>query len=158
MVLILTLPVLRITLTVLLSLTVFSTGSLGLNRGMVLCVDHHGHVAVEAAHAVHCHDHGHGDHHDADHDSHPDTPAHAPGDAVDAAAPDDCSDTTLAYQALRPASPGVLVDAPAAVVPPFLVNLPDPEPRLECVGTWSNDRPPAPPPLLEHLRSVVLLV
>jgi hypothetical protein len=54
----------------------FAATGLGLNNGMVICFDDHGHVAVEAAHVQHVHRHadgeGHGDDDlglDPDHDA-----------------------------------------------------------------------------------------
>ena len=52
------------------ALAVLTANSLGLNSGMVLHLDHHGHVAVEAPHLVHLHEHTNGaDHGSQDHGS-----------------------------------------------------------------------------------------
>ena len=54
------------TVTAILCVSVFTTTGVGLNNGMVICVDDHGHVAVEAAHVQHAHRHADGEHHGDD--------------------------------------------------------------------------------------------
>ena len=53
----------RIIAIVIVCTAVVSGTSLGLNNGMVVCFDDHGHLAIEAAHVEHAHRHADGDHH-----------------------------------------------------------------------------------------------
>ena len=47
-------------------LAVLTVSSLGLNRGMILHVDDHGHLALESAHVRHAHEHEEGADHEHD--------------------------------------------------------------------------------------------
>jgi hypothetical protein len=66
---------LRVVISSALCVAVFLTGALGLNRGMVLRLDEHGHVELEAAHDLHAQAHEDGAGHDSD--DHPTDADHA---------------------------------------------------------------------------------
>ena len=97
---------------------VLTVSSLGLNRGMVLCVDDGGCVVLERAHVRHSHDHGNG----ADHEPHP-LPVDADHDDLHAAT-GLCSDAGVTMGDHRGASSAapVLVET-GAPSPPYRLAL-----------------------------------
>ena len=136
-----------------LCLAVLTASSLGLNRGMVLYVDHHGHVALDSAHVRHAHDHEQCANHephdftgDADHDK-----LHA-ALVIDAHA-----GAVKAEQQSAASSPSAV--AHAAVLPHPFSALLLPEPPCGIARTGPGDfRGDTAHLQLASLRAVVLLV
>jgi hypothetical protein len=134
-------------------LAVFMVSSLGLNQGMVLCVDAHGHLALEPAHVRHAHDHEeHADH----------GPHDFSGDADHGelhTAMGSCWDAGVANgeQLTRPSAISRLVEAaplshPVAAV--LLCILPSGLTRAGAGDFWGSTARPE----LGRLRAVVLIL
>ena len=111
----------RKAITLTLSLVVFACGSLGVSNGLVLCVDGHGHFAVEAPHLKHAQNHAE----DADHEPHDHDRDADHGNLHDLLGT--CSDSFLTVQNLERASPtGIAAQhqllAPCLCLPACLVG------------------------------------
>ncbi len=144
---------LRLGTTLAICFAVLVGSSLGLNKGMVLCMDGDGHVALESAHEQHlrCHDEG------ADHLPHEFRVGAEHGELH--AALEACFDGTIGKLHLRPAAAPSLrpADFPAA---PHL-NLPSPELQLSLTRHRTAVDPESgaiPRPEIACLNAIVLLV
>lgn len=144
---------LRIGTTLAICLAVLTGSSLGLNRGMVLCIDGDGHLALESAHEQHlrCHEEG------TDHLPH-EFPADGEHGELHAAL-EACFDGAIGKVNLRSAAASSLrpADFPAA---PYLI-LPNPDLQSSRFGDWKradSSSGAIPRPDLACLSAIVLLV
>ena len=135
------------------SLAVFTVSTLGLDRGMVLYVDDHGHLALECAHVRHAHDHEEG----ADHEPHDFSGGADHGELHAAMAFDASAAVVKAEQPSGSSAVSTLTDS--ALLPHPLASI---LPVIPSFGTaqtgagnfWGD----AAHPELASLRAVVLLV
>jgi hypothetical protein len=134
-------------------LAILVSGVLGLSRGMVLCYDGAGHLALEAAHALHTDSHEQGGDH-----AHHESPAG--GDHTELhAAQGECSDASLGSVTPRPSESGAPRAVDLAAAPFAAVVLPDLRPPVGPAGTvtghfWGS----AGRVELACIRATVLLV
>jgi hypothetical protein len=135
-----------------LCLATIVASALGLNKGMVLCIDHHGHLALEHAHVRHAHCHNEG----ADHEF------SDPGPDADHAELHEsralCTDAGQGHGALTASEqPLRRIKLPAAplLYTPYLSH----QPSTFAAGIAPSRAPVAPARAeLASLRSVVLTV
>lgn len=126
---------------------------LGLNKGMVLCIDGDGHLALESAHEQHLHAHKE----ISDHLPHEFPSGGEHGNLH--AAIEGCFDAMVGSIHLRSAAPPSLcpTDFPAA---PYLIS-PNPDLQLSLVGDWRRADSPSgaiPRPEIACLSAIILLV
>lgn len=143
---------LRVGTSVLVCFAVLAGSCLGLNRGMVLCIDGDGHLALESAHEQHarCHEEG-SDHH----------PHEYPAESDHAelhAALEACFDATIAKFNLRSGSAPPLHPSEFPIAPHLI--LPDLRhasvlPPFRCADSNSGG---IPRPEVACLSTVVLIV
>ena len=119
---------LRAGTTLITCFAVIAGSSLGLNRGMVLCIDSDGHLALESAHEQHvrCHEEG------ADH-----LPHEFPTDGEHGqlhAALDACFDGAIGKVNFRSAAAPSLRPADFPAVPYLII--PDPDLQCSLFGDW----------------------
>lgn len=144
---------LRIGTSLTICFAVLIGSGLGLNKGMVLCIDGDGHLALESAHVEHARCHAE----DADH-----LPHEFPVDGEHAelhAALETCFDAAVGSVHLRSANPPSVrpCDFPA---PPYVIR-PNPRLQLSLFGSSSKaDSASGAIPRLEMtcLSSIILLV
>jgi hypothetical protein len=111
---------LRMPSILVLAFVTLAVNSLGLNHGIVLCVDDDGSFALEMAHVRHAHLHAEG----ADH--HPDEfPVDSDHGTLHAAL-ETCADASVAKFEHRSAGPSVLRLADATPLPAFVAPPPTP--------------------------------
>ena len=136
-----------------LCVAVLTVSSLGLNRGMVLHVDDHGHLALESAHVRHAHEHEEG----ADHE-HNDFAGDADHAELHAAMAFDANAGVVkADQRTDSSALSAVADAAFLPHPLSSVLLPDLPSVIERTGTadfWVSTAHPE----LASLGTVVLLV
>jgi hypothetical protein len=144
---------LRAFATLTVCLAVLTVSSLGLNRGMVLYVDDHGHLALDSAHVRHAHDHEEG----ADHGPH-EFSGNADHDDLHAALAFDANASVVKAEQRSDTSAHSTV-ADAVVIPHPLASLLLPESLSRIARTRAGDFwGSTAHPELVALRAVVLLV
>ena len=144
---------LRIGTSLTICLAVLIGNGLGLNKGMVLCIDSDGHLALESAHEQHLRSHEE----TTDHLPH-EFPAGGEHGKLHAAI-EGCFDATVGSIHLRSAAPPSLcpTDFPAA---PYL-SLPASDLQHSLFGDWKRADSPSgaiPRPEIACLSAIILLV
>jgi hypothetical protein len=144
---------LRIGTSLTICFAVLIGSGLGLNKGMVLCIDSDGHFALESAHEQHLRSHEE----ITDHLPH-EFPAHGEHGELHAAM-EGCFDATVGSVHLRSAAPPSLcpTDFPAA---PHLIS-PNPDLQSSLIGDWRRADSASgaiPRPEIACLSAIILLV
>jgi hypothetical protein len=143
----------RAVVSLVIAIAVLTAGALGLNRGLVLCVDVEGHIALESSHVRHAHDHSEG----ADHEPH-NLAGGSDHDELHAAM-GSCSDAGVGKGESRSGSSVVSrgVDTaplPAPIASARLSGSSAAQARIAAGDSWGSTAHPE----LAILRAVVLLV
>lgn len=143
---------LRIGTSLLICFAVLTGSCLGLNRGMVICIDGDGHLALESAHEQHarCHEEG-SDHHPHEYPAGSEHPElHSALEACfDAAIPK----VTFRSGTVPPLRPFEVPVAPVLLLPDLAPECSHPRFRWADSSSWGIPRPE-----VACLRTVVLIV